>query len=67
MPAGLMPGSYTGASSPSAAPAHTRVRGFDFFAFAGRKRPYENALHSSSRDTPTSRADLGPITVTTAN
>src|ERR1700733_13143123 len=29
-PAGLMPSGCTGASSPSVAPAHTRVRQFDF-------------------------------------
>jgi hypothetical protein len=34
-----------------------------FLAFSGRKGPYENKLHSSSRDTPMSLPDNGSITV----
>ena len=59
-PTGLLPGGCTGASSPSAAPAHTRFRGFDLYLpLSGRKGPYENELHSSSCDTPLSRTDNG--------
>jgi hypothetical protein len=34
-----------------------------FLAFSGRNGPYENKLHSSSRDTPMSLSDNGSITV----
>ncbi len=60
---GLEPGGRTAASSPSVAPAHTRVRGFgSSCGFSGRHGPYETALHSSFRDAPPFRRSKAAIT-----
>src|ERR1700753_1488745 len=65
---GFSPDGYTEASSPSAASAHTRIRGFDFaLPFCGRMGPYETRLHSASRDTPVSRINNGSLKAASGN